>query len=219
MVATSELFREDVLKMNAVLPGGWDLFRQWSQKPRQSMWEVQLRFLFLLLVKIQTELQLPFVMEDTTEKIPFWLILLPVMLLAALGLNGRLFKSTAVCSYCREKKLQRHFWIYVLYFSKINNLKTSAFSSEWMCVSHHVDFRWQLAVVLPAKPAGSPPGLAAGGTAVTPGVSSLLMASFQSGRCEGNITNWKRIPVVFLGLLRSVNTELENLWKGKKATI
>lgn len=63
VVATSELFREDVLKMNVALPGRRDAFRQWSQKPWQSMREVQLRFSFLLLIKIQTELQLAFVME------------------------------------------------------------------------------------------------------------------------------------------------------------
>lgn len=63
VVATSELFREGVLKMEVVLPARGDTFRQCSQEPWQSTWEVQPRFLFLLFVKVQTELQLAFVME------------------------------------------------------------------------------------------------------------------------------------------------------------
>lgn len=63
VVATSELFREDVLKMDIALPGRGGAFRQHSQEPWQTTWEVQLGILFLLLVKIQIELQLAFVME------------------------------------------------------------------------------------------------------------------------------------------------------------
>lgn len=63
VVATSELFREGVWKMEVVFPGTGDTFRQCSQEPWQSTWEVQPRFLFLLLVNIQTELQLAFIME------------------------------------------------------------------------------------------------------------------------------------------------------------
>lgn len=63
MVATGEPFREDVLKKDVELPGRGDTYRQCSQEPGQSMWEAQPNFSFLLLVKIQTELQLAFVME------------------------------------------------------------------------------------------------------------------------------------------------------------
>lgn len=60
VVAASELFREDVLKMDVAIPGIGYVFRQRGQEPWQSTWDVQWRF---LLVKMQTELQLAFVMK------------------------------------------------------------------------------------------------------------------------------------------------------------
>lgn len=61
--ARGEPFGEDVLKMDVALPGSGDARRQCSQEPWQSTWEVRPNFLFLLFVKIQTELQIAFVME------------------------------------------------------------------------------------------------------------------------------------------------------------
>lgn len=55
----------------------------------------------------------------------------------------------------------------------------------------------QLAAVLPAQPAGTPPRLAFRATTEMPGVSLLLMALFHSGRNNYKIKNWKRMPASF----------------------
>lgn len=94
--------------------------------------------ILVLLVNIQTELQLAFVMEVVllrmrAEAVQERLILRryffgqfcsQLCLLKQSGGMVDYLKAWQSVVAVEKKKLQRHFWIYVPHFSKINNLNT-----------------------------------------------------------------------------------------------